>query len=74
MVIYAVTSTGITFNIFRDYFWYYLLAIICFSIVGIINLYFVKTKDIIRELPPLIFLTQEIWVYQFVCLRMAHKA
>ena len=55
MVIYAVTSTGITFNIFRDYFWYYLLAIICFSIVGIINLYFVKTKDIIRELPPLIF-------------------
>ena len=28
---------------------------ICFSIVGIINLYFVKTKDIIRELPPLIF-------------------
>ncbi len=55
MVIYAVTSTGITFDIFRDYFWYYLLAIICFSIVGIINLYLIKTKDIIRELPPLIF-------------------
>ena len=55
MIIYAVTSTGITFNIFRDYFWYYLLAIICFSIVGVINLYLVKTKDIVRELPPLIF-------------------
>ncbi len=55
MVIYAVTSTGITFDIFRDYFWYYLLAIICFSFVGIINLYLIKTKDIIRELPPLIF-------------------
>ncbi len=55
MVIYAVTSTGITFDIFRDYFWYYLLAIIAFSIVGIINLYLIKTKDIIRELPPLIF-------------------
>ena len=55
MIIYAVTSTGITFDIFKDYFWYYLLAIICFSLVGIINLYFIKTKDIVRELPPLIF-------------------
>ncbi len=55
MVIYAVTSTGINFEIFKDYFWYYLLAIICFSIVGIINLFLINTKDIIRELPPLIF-------------------
>ena len=55
MVIYAVTSTGINFEIFRDYFWYYLLAIICFAIVGIINLFLINTKDIIRELPPLIF-------------------
>ena len=55
MVIYAVTSTGINFEIFRDYFWYYLLAIICFSIVGINNLFLINTKDIIRELPPLIF-------------------
>ncbi len=54
MIIYAVTSTGITFNIFVNYFWYYLLAIILFSIVGIITLYILKTKDIIRELPPLI--------------------
>ncbi len=54
MIIYAVTSTGITFNIFANYFWYYLLAIILFSIVGIITLYILKTKDIIRELPPLI--------------------
>ena len=23
MVIYAITSTGINFEIFRDYFWYY---------------------------------------------------
>ena len=54
MIIYAVTSTGITFDIFANYFWYYLLAIILFSIVGIITLYILKTKDIIRELPPLI--------------------
>ncbi len=55
MVIYAVTSTGINFEIFRDYFWYYLLAIISFAFVGVVNLYLIKTKDIIRELPPLIF-------------------
>ena len=55
MVIYAITSTGINFEIFRDYFWYYLLAIILFSLVGIFTLYFLKTKDIVRELPPLIF-------------------
>ena len=54
MIIYAVTSTGITFKIFAEYFWYYLLAIISFAIVGIPTLYFLKTKDIIRELPPLI--------------------
>ena len=55
MVIYAITSTGINFEIFRDYFWYYLLAISLFSIVGIFTLYLLKTKDIVRELPPLIF-------------------
>ena len=55
MVIYAITSTGINFEIFRDYFWYYLLAIGLFALVGIFNLYLLKTKDIVRELPPLIF-------------------
>ena len=54
MLIYAITSTGITFEIFRDYFWYYLLAIGFFAIVGIITLYTLNTKDIVRELPPLI--------------------
>ena len=55
MIIYAVTSTGINFDIFKDYFWYYLLAIMCFSIVGLVNLFLIKTRDIVRELPPLIF-------------------
>ena len=55
MVIYAITSTGINFEIFRDYFWYYLLAIGLFTFVGIFTLYLLKTKDIVRELPPLIF-------------------
>ena len=55
MVIYAITSTGINFEIFRDYFWYYLLAIGLFALVGIFTLFLLKTKDIVRELPPLIF-------------------
>ena len=54
MIIFAVTSTGITFDIFKDYFWYYLLAIICFALIGIPTLFLLKTKDIVRELPPLI--------------------
>ena len=54
MIIFAVTSTGISFDIFKDYFWYYLIAIICFAAVGIPTLFFLKTKDIVRELPPLI--------------------
>ena len=54
MIIYALTSTGISFEIFKDYFLYYLIAIICFSFVGLILLLILKTKDVIRELPPYI--------------------
>ena len=54
MVIYAVTSTGISFKIFKDYFVYFLIAIIIFYLVGLIFLYFLKVKDIVRELPPFI--------------------
>ena len=54
MVIYAVTSTGITFNIFKEYFLYFLIVIILFYFVGLVFLYFLKVRDIIRELPPFI--------------------
>ena len=53
IVFYSVTTTGITFEVFNSYFGYYFLAIIGFSIVGIVFLYFLK-KDIIMELPPFI--------------------
>ena len=53
MIIYALNPVNISFNIFINYFWYYLLAIAGFIIVGIIILYLLNTKDIIRELPPL---------------------
>ena len=54
MVIYAITSTGINFQIFKDYFFFYLLAILGFILLGIVILFMLNTKDIIRELPPLI--------------------
>ena len=54
MIIYSLTSTGMTFDIFKNYFWYYLIAIIIFTLVGIVFLFFLNTKDIIRELPPLV--------------------
>ena len=53
MIIYSLNPVNISFDIFKDYFWYYFIAIAAFSIVGIIILYLQGTKDIIRELPPL---------------------
>ena len=53
MVFYSITTTGITFLIFIEYFWYSLIAILGFSLTGIIFLKFLK-KDLITELPPFI--------------------
>ena len=53
LVIFAVLSSGVTFNIFAEYFIYSLIAIISFAITGIIFLIPMK-KDYIRELPPFI--------------------
>ena len=53
IVFYSVTTTGLTFSVFTNYFIYYLLAIIGFSIIGAIFLFFFK-KDVIMELPPYI--------------------
>ena len=54
IVIYSLNSINISFNIFKDYFWYYSIAIFVFFLVGSTFLYFQKTKDIIRELPPFV--------------------
>ena len=47
MIIYALNPINISFDIFKDYFWYYLIAIIGFSFIGIIFLFIQNTKDII---------------------------
>ena len=48
MIRYALTSTGTSFEIFRDYFWYFLIAIVAFTIIGIIFLFFLKEKTLKR--------------------------
>ena len=53
MVFYAITTTGITYEIFLEYFIYSLFAIFGFSLIGILFLKILK-KDIITELPPFI--------------------
>ena len=53
MVFYAITTTGVTFSIFIEYFWYSLIAIFAFAIVGVLFLIFLK-KEVIRELPPFV--------------------
>ena len=53
MVFYSITTTGITFEIFTNYFLYALLAISGFTLTGIVFLFVLK-KEIIRELPPFI--------------------
>jgi len=54
IVIYSLNSTIISFDLFKNYFWYYLIAIIGFFLVGSLFLFFLKSKDIIRELPPFV--------------------
>ncbi len=51
LFIFAITSSGVTYSIFSEYFLYSVIALICFAITGIIFLFFLK-KDISRELPP----------------------
>jgi len=51
LFIFAITSSGVTYSVFSEYFIYSVIAITCFAITGVIFLFFMK-KDISRELPP----------------------
>ncbi len=53
MIFYTVTTTGITLNIFVHYFFYALIMIGGFALIGLILLLLLK-KDLSMELPPLI--------------------
>ena len=51
LFIFAITSSGVTYSVFSEYFIYSVIALTCFAITGVIFLFFLK-KDISRELPP----------------------
>ncbi len=51
LFIFAITSSGVSYDLFSEYFVYSVIALTSFAIVGVIFLFFMK-KDISRELPP----------------------
>ena len=51
LFIFAITSSGVTYSVFSEYFVYSVIALTCFAIIGVIFLFFMN-KDISRELPP----------------------
>ena len=53
MIFYTITTTGVTLQIFIEYFIYALIIIGGFSLIGVLTLFILK-KDVISELPPLI--------------------
>ena len=53
MIFYTLTTTGITLSLFAHYFFYALVIICGFSLIGVFILFLLK-KDFISELPPLI--------------------
>ena len=50
LVIFSLTSTGVTFDIFAEYFIYALILLSSFALIGLVFLILMK-KDYIRELP-----------------------
>ena len=53
MIFYTITSTGVTLEIFIEYFIYALIIIGGFAVIGVIVLDLMK-NDVVSELPPLI--------------------
>ena len=53
VVIFALTAGGVTFEVFKEFFFYALILLSAFGIIGLIFLIVMK-KDYIRELPTFI--------------------
>ena len=51
LFIFAITSSGVSYSVFSEYFIYAVIALTSFALIGVIFLFFLK-KDISRELPP----------------------
>ena len=50
LVIFALTAGGVTFDVFKEFFFYALILLTSFGIIGLIFLVLMK-KDYVRELP-----------------------
>ena len=50
LVIFALTAGGVTFEVFKEFFFYALILLSAFGIIGLIFLVLMK-KDYVRELP-----------------------
>ena len=50
LVIFAITAGGVTFEVFKEFFFYALILLTAFGIIGLIFLILMK-KDYVRELP-----------------------
>ena len=53
LVIFALTAGGVTFDVFKEFFFYALILLSAFGIIGLIFLTLMK-KDYLRELPTFI--------------------
>ena len=53
LVIFALTAGGVTFDVFKEFFFYALILLSSFGVIGLIFLTLMK-KDYIRELPTFI--------------------
>ena len=42
LFIFAITSSGVTYSVFSEYFIYSVFALTCFAITGVIFLFFMK--------------------------------
>ncbi len=51
LFVFAITSSGVTYSVFSEYFIYSIIALSLFALTGVVFLFFMK-KDISRELPP----------------------
>jgi len=51
LFVFAITSSGVTYSVFSEYFIYSIIALSFFALTGVVFLFFMK-KDISRELPP----------------------
>jgi len=51
LFIFAITSSGVKFDIFAEYFIYSIIALTAFAFIGFVFLFLMK-KDYVRELPP----------------------